>query len=181
MHYAFEPVPQLYSILKRKYTSAVNIFPVALSNKKGKQLFTVTAPDAAYSGFKDRPLLKHFKRQFIEVDTDRLDNVLSTDVEINLIKIDVEGAEYWVLEGAEKIIRKWKPYILFEFGKGGADIYNITPEAMYNLLEGADLKINLLPDFLKDRDALTLSQFIKEYETGKEYFFIAYSKNDDVK
>jgi hypothetical protein len=43
----------------------------------------------------------------------RLDTLLNDETEIDLIKIDVEGAEYLVLEGISEIINKTK-HILVE-------------------------------------------------------------------
>ena len=49
------------------------------------------------------------------VELKKLDDVIPTDVTIDFIKIDVEGAELGVLKGAKNVLLKNKPIIIFEF------------------------------------------------------------------
>ena len=51
------------------------------------------------------------------VKTNTLDNIIGLDTPIKLIKIDCEGHEFKVLEGAKGIIEKHSPYILIEVFK----------------------------------------------------------------
>lgn len=68
------------------------------------------------------PNSKHFaktKKDIIEINKeeyvrcDSLDNIYY-DGQIDFIKMDVEGAEYEALKGAEQLIKKYKPTILVE-------------------------------------------------------------------
>ena len=54
------------------------------------------------------------KRPVISIKVDKLDNVFTDIDKVAVIKIDVEGHELEALKGAEKIIKKNKPYIIFE-------------------------------------------------------------------
>jgi FkbM family methyltransferase len=173
-HFAFEPIPSLYYLLKRKFDSACRVFNVALSNYTGTSSFNYVTTDPAYSGLKKRPYNKPQKDCLIDVKVDRLDNIIPGSTKIALIKIDVEGAEYNVIEGAIETIEHCRPVILFEFGKGGSDAYEITPSKMFTLLRGVALRVSLLSAYLKGQPPLTISQFIQEYEKGKEYFFVAH-------
>ncbi len=173
MHYAFEPLPAFYHLLKRKFGSACHIYKVALSNQTGIISFVHFITNPAYSGLRKRPEINH-ESETIEVRTDLLDNVLPPNQPVALIKIDVEGAEYLVIQGAAQTIRRWKPHVLFEFGKGGSEVYNITPRLMFDLLKHLGLQINLLYKFILKEPALTVEQFEAEYHKGKEYFFVAY-------
>jgi FkbM family methyltransferase len=173
-HYAFEPIPDLYYLLKRKFDSACRIYDVALSNYTGISCFNYVTTDHAYSGLIKRSYDKPEQDTTIEVKVDLLDNIIPNNATITLIKIDVEGAEYNVLEGAVKTIERCKPLILFEFGKGGSDAYEITPQKIFAFLDAYNFHINLLPNFLKNHPPLTINQFINEYNKGKEYFFVAY-------
>jgi FkbM family methyltransferase len=175
-HFAFEPIPNLYYLLKRKFDSACRVYNVALSNYTGTSSFNYVTTDPAYSGLKKRPYNKPQKDCLIDVKVNKLDNIIEGPTHIALIKIDVEGAEYNVIEGAIKTIEQCRPVILFEFGKGGSDVYEITPQKMFALLNNLRLNINLIQNFLKDKPPLNIKQFVKEYEKGKEYFFIAYPR-----
>jgi FkbM family methyltransferase len=174
VHYAFEPIPNLYFSLVRKYGSASKIFKVALSDKKGSSAFSYVVDDPAYSGLKRRDFRKHKTVQQLDVETDCLDNRIPGTVNVALIKLDIEGGEYEALLGSAKIIERCSPTVLFEFGKGGADAFNVTPAMMYAFFNLRGYKINLLKAFLRARSPLTLSSFEAEYKKGAEYFFVAH-------
>lgn len=174
LHYAFEPLPQLYKLLVRKYGSASQVYKVALSNKKGMSDFNAVISDPAYSGLKKRPYDNPEKDEIIQVKTDLLDNIIEPGVIITLLKLDVEGGEYDILLGAKRIITESRPYILFEFGKGGSDAYHVSSNMMYNFFSSFGYQVNLLDKFLKKAPPLALHEFDSEYHKGKEYFFIAY-------
>lgn len=177
LHYAFEPIPSLFSLLKRKYGSAAKIFQIALSNKKGKSNFHYITTNAAYSGLKKRELKRKESIQDIEVDTNTLDNIISSTEIISFIKIDIEGGEYEALEGAKNTILRCKPIILFEFGKGAANYYEVTPNKMFTLFQTQfNYSINSLQSYLKKIKAFTLEDFENIYAAGSEYFFVAYPK-----
>src|SRR5690606_22337388 len=102
--------------------------------------FNYVVSNPSYSGLVkrkyDRP---DEKDTTIEVETDLLDNVLPDDYKPTLIKIDVEGGELRVLEGAKSIIAKTKPVIIFEHGIGASDMYGATPEQVFTLLADCGL------------------------------------------
>ena len=59
-----------------------------------------------------------------------------------LIKIDVEGAERQVIEGAIETLRRHAPIVVFEHGPGAQDEYQTSPEQVYDLLvSGAGMRI----------------------------------------
>lgn len=176
MHYAFEPIPSLYALLKRKYGSASKIYSIALSNKKGKSTFQHIITNTAYSGLKKRELASKDIIKEIDVEMNLLDNIILPTDKIDLIKLDIEGGEYEALEGASNTIIRCKPIILFEFGKGAANYYDVSPEKMYQLFRNKfQYQINTLQGFLNQLKPITIEDFTSYYSTGKEYFFIAYS------
>jgi FkbM family methyltransferase len=174
LHYAFEPIPGLYFSLVRKYGSASKIFQIALSDKKGASTFSYVVDDPAYSSLQQRNFNQHKTIQQFDVETDCLDNFIPESVNIELIKLDIEGGEYEALHGSLKTIERCKPVILFEFGKGGADAFGVTPKMMYDLFSLHGYKINLLKAFLKSQSPLSFSSFEHEYKKGEEYFFVAH-------
>lgn len=58
-------------------------------------------------------------------NADTLDNVLLDIAPTTFIKINVEGAEYKTIEGAEKIIKKYKPKLAICVYHGAKDVYEI--------------------------------------------------------
>ena len=173
LHYAFEPLPHLFKLRVRKYGSACQVFQIALGNKNGVMPFNYVVSDAAYSGLQSRADLQHYKEITIEVGTDLMDHVIPLTMPISLIKIDVEGGELDVLKGAKQLISTHKPNILFEFGKGGSDAFEVTTKMMYAFFKDMGYEISLLSSFLHKKPSLSFDDFEKHYQKGDEYFFIA--------
>ena len=143
-HYAFEPIPDLFTALKTKYSNRPNcrIYDVALSNQKGTSSFNYVISNPSYSGLKKRRYDRANEQDTqITVQTDLLDNILPSGITVNLMKIDVEGGELLVLEGAVNTIKRSKPVIIFEHGLGASDFYGSSPEKLFDLLAGCGLHI----------------------------------------
>lgn len=177
IHYAFEPIPVMYESLVVKYSGVkhCNVVGIALNNEKGVASFNYVVSNPSYSGLVkrkyDRP---DEKDTTIEVETDLLDNVLPDDYKPTLIKIDVEGGELRVLEGAKSIIAKTKPVIIFEHGIGASDMYGATPEQVFTLLADCGLRISTMKRWLKNRPCFTKDEFSRCYSRQEDYYFIAY-------
>jgi FkbM family methyltransferase len=174
-HYGFEPIPGLFNELKKKYKGNNNciILPFALSSVKEKTSFNYVTTNPAYSGLKKRKYDKPEKEIEITVQTERLDDVIPAGLPVKIIKIDVEGAELGLMQGATITLSKYKPLVIFETGMGGSDIYGTTPEKIFAFLSGLSFTINLLDRFLKQKPALSEKEFCDQFYKGKNYYFIA--------
>tara|TARA_A100001015_G_scaffold300751_1_gene386631 strand:- start:288 stop:581 length:294 start_codon:yes stop_codon:yes gene_type:complete len=93
---------------------------------------------------------------------------------IDLIKIDVEGAEFNVLKGAKRILKEYRPIIIIEFGLGASNFYKVNPVEVYKFKK-MGLKLYTLKSFLKSESSLTLTEFKDHYRLNDEYYFIASS------
>jgi len=176
-HYAFEPIPAMFAQLKTKYTQDnIHLFSCALSDKKGTTTFNYVKNAPAYSGImKRRYDVKHPEIEEINVKLDLLDHLVPENQVVKFIKIDVEGAEYGVLRGAKSILKKDKPFVVFEFGLGASDYYQTTPEMIYQLLvEECGLQISNLKGWISQSPPLTLEAFTQHYLQSKEYYFLAH-------
>jgi len=175
-HYGFEPIPELYSNLKTKYkNTSCTISKIALSNKSGLCSFNYVVSNPSYSGIKKRNYDRAFEEDTrIDVNTERLDVVLGDTYTTGLIKIDVEGAEMLVLEGATKTIQRCKPVIIFEFGLGASDVYGTEPKALWEFFEKLHYRMGLLDDWLENKKALSLMELEEEYYNKTNHYFIAW-------
>lgn len=121
--YAFEPTPDIYSILKRNIDENVieNVETVqlALSDKKGKLAFVdVEWYPAGNFSVEDNQKNKWGQYgNILNVAAEALDVWVTKNKlkSVDFLKIDVEGAELQVLEGAKKTIAKFKPLVVMEF------------------------------------------------------------------
>lgn len=123
--YAFEPHPKTFEILKKNAeTHGYNAFQFGCGNKKSKlKLYDYEHQDGSShaSLFNDVIEKIHHKNSvehsvnIIDLDSFLLDKNIE---KVNLIKIDVEGNEYSVLEGLNKSITKGMIELIhFEFNE----------------------------------------------------------------
>jgi FkbM family methyltransferase len=174
-HYAFEPIPAYYNYLKENYTESVHVLPYAVGEKTGETKFHYVLNAPAYSGILKRKYsVDNPEISEITVPMTTLDEVIPENEKIDLIKIDVEGGEFSVLKGAEKLIKRDKPYIIFECGLGASDYYGTTPQDIFDFLSrNTGLKISLM-DETSGEKALSREEFCKIFNDSKEYYFLAH-------
>jgi FkbM family methyltransferase len=178
-HFAFEPLPDFYKNLKEKYPQLTHIYDIALSNHVGITNFKYVPANPAYSGILKREYLNK-NEEVIEIQTkvDLLDHIVPENIKVDFIKIDVEGGELQVLEGAKNILIKNKPIVVFEHGLGASEYYATTPQKVYDLFDGLGFHISTMENWLKKKSAFTLIDFKAQYENKTNYYFIAYPKRD---
>lgn len=175
-HIAFEPIPVFYRALKNKFKQKqLSIYNIALSDQSGNSTFNYVLDAPAYSGIKKRDYDgKKPEVELIDVKTETLDHLLPASHKVDLIKIDVEGAEYKVLKGAQNTLKKSKPVIIFEFGLGASDYYEVTPEEFYQYLAvECGYQIYVLENFLISGSPLKKDAFVDTYKEKKDYYFVA--------
>lgn len=173
-HYAFEPIPSMYEELQKKYGNTIHLFSYALANEAGKTTFNVVKNAPAYSGLKQRNYDgKTPDIEQIEVELKRLDDIIPKEEKIDLIKIDVEGAEMGVLKGAETLIQTHQPCVIFECGLGASDYYNTQPEDIFDFFQNAHMHIFLLKSWINKKPYLQKAEFVNIFNENKEYYFLA--------
>jgi len=175
-HTGFEPIPYLYNDLIKRYQSKATILPFALSEENGTSTFQLVKNAPAYSGIKKRKYdIENPEIEEIEVKLKKLDEVIPTELKIDFIKIDVEGAELGVLKGGKELLIKNKPLLVFEFGLGASEYYGTTPQDIYDFIcDEVGLKIYTLKSFLKKGDPMDIKEFDHLFKTNEEYYFVAY-------
>lgn len=174
---AIEPIPHLVNYLRARYNEKrVHVRQVALSDEDNESAFYYFPGRHAISGLKTTNVMEVsglVPRQ-ITVHVKKLDDIFE-EGKLDFIKIDVEGAEYNVLNGAKRILQRFKPIIIFESGPGGLECYNHSPGELFELLDFLSYKVATLQNYLLGREHFSREEFISNFLKGYDYQYIAYT------
>ena len=168
-HIAYEPLPHMAQGLRSSFPGAT-IREIALSNAAGTSSFVHVRTRPTMSGLRERSYYGPQKLESIQVTTARLDDDLPTGYRPDFIKVDVEGAELLVLQGAVGTLREHSPILVFEHGMGGADHYGSTPGEVFDLLLDVGYRIF---DF-DGQGPYTRGAFEDEFPSSRRWNFIAH-------
>ncbi len=176
-HFGFEPIPSFFKNLQESYKDRAQIFPYALSDEEGDTYFNFVKNAPAYSGIKERSYkTKSPEIEKIKVDKRTLDGVIPKGLDVDFIKIDVEGGEFDVLKGAQRILSDYHPLLIFEFGNGASEFYKADPADFFEFLTKKNYQIYTLDRFIGAKNELSKREFESAYSTGSDYYFVAKSK-----
>jgi FkbM family methyltransferase len=96
---------------------------------------------------------EHTLPEPLEVEVMRLDDLAAGFDDVALIKIDTDGSELDVLTGAENLLLRTRPAIVFELYPEGMRRRNASASALFELLERHRYRL-LRPDFEAPRRGL---------------------------
>jgi FkbM family methyltransferase len=112
-HVAFEPLPELAAELRSRFPT-VDVRETALgAARKAEREFVRVVDAPSRSGFSPAAAGKLASSR-LTVEVEPLDEALPADFVAAIVKIDVEGAELEVLQGALNTLRNHRPVVLFE-------------------------------------------------------------------
>ena len=151
--HCFEPVPFIYNFLKKNLeinphlNSSVHAHSFGMSNcKEWKQLSIPSAKQhERYNDQSDIRLYsvlglgrKKFDAEFITLDQWVNDFKVRS---LDFIKIDVEGYEYSVLQGAMDTLRSFRPILMFELNQLTLSLSNRTADEYLRLAKDLDYNV----------------------------------------
>jgi len=119
--YLFEPIPNLAKLCQETFKNTpfkVEIFNFGLGEKECENNILIDLDgNIGWNTLEKEKKTNNMKEVKVQIKTY---DSLSLDIEPSIIKIDVEGSEYKVLEGMKESFNKWKnmPVILCEVGWG---------------------------------------------------------------
>src|SRR5713101_2502413 len=114
--FSFEPLPENFALLQKNIQlnelNQVQTFPQAIFS--GKREISIAVPDESPNSGDGSVIHNHGARQYL-VPAITLDSFcVPSGVRPDILKIDVEGAEYDVLLGAQETISRCRPKLFIE-------------------------------------------------------------------
>lgn len=151
--YAFEPVHETEEKLKRNIDlnklNNVTILEKAVSDHSGKSELRLNKYCGATS-LVEIPIVSRLKGIAI-VEVVSIDELIDQKVLIppDLVKIDVEGAEFDVLHGMEQTIRTLKPIIICEIDDKNKESFMYKQEEINSFMGLLDYNTRRLEDYYR--------------------------------
>lgn len=134
---AIEAIPEKAARLRKRFPG-VTIHCCAVGDKEGQISFFIADKQSGYSSLDGELARRQGNVREINVPIHRLDTLLTPEG-IDLVKIDVEGAELGVLRGAEVIVARARPTIMFE--SGAEEMAGFSKSAMWGWLDARDYAV----------------------------------------
>jgi FkbM family methyltransferase len=151
--HCFEPHPKLSDVVIEKYPQ-VKMNKICLTDNIGTIDINIPLWSVGLSSIINRPVFKKLESEgqeimILNVNTDTIDNYCQQNAidSIDFLKIDVEGAEKIVFDGAKKMLEAQKIKMgLFEVGETLKDA-NTTEKEICDILERCGYSIfKKIPD-----------------------------------
>jgi len=174
--FGIEAIPEKVRSLKKRFPE-VTFFECALAEKEGTAAFYVDEEMSGYSSLNKSN--SNNKTRTISVELKTLDSLINRD-EVDTIKIDVEGAELSVLKGANTLLHKSRPTIMFESGPKD----DIEIEELWLLFKDANYSIfipNRLAHFAPGMSKEVFKDSHQYPRLTTNYFAVANDNLSDVR
>jgi FkbM family methyltransferase len=140
-HVAFEPIPRLADELARAFPQ-VDCRRKALGARAEEAQFCYFRRLDGWSGLRRHPQISDSRGdpEYITVEVSTLDAEIG-ELTPSVVKIDVEGAELAVLEGARAVLSEAQPVVIFEHVRDTAELHGVPPGAPWDLLTELEYEI----------------------------------------
>ena len=147
--HSFEPTPEILTILRDNIqvngfleSGLVDIHPVALSDSNAGARLTVFPGNSGHN-----TLFWNDEAAVISIETVTLDAILKPTARVDIVKIDTEGAEPFVLRGMRGIIAS-NPQIqiILEFAPSHLERAGIKPDDLLNDIRAMGFRIYRVED-----------------------------------
>ncbi len=178
---AIEAVPEKAAQLRRRFPG-VTVHACAVGEAHGQASFFVHRRLSAYSSLR-RPLGLADDVDEIAVPLRRLDELVVPD-RVDVVKIDVEGAELAVLRGAAGLLGRARPTVLFESGAPDPGSGGFAQQALFALLSAAGYVVVVPNRLAHDDDGLSATGFAESHVYPRRttnYFAVAAERRQELR
>ena len=142
---AIEPEPTNYALLCANLwdARAANVEPIraAASSFSGAIHLSLSNDNCGdHRSFLERP-----GEQVLTVAGARIDDVFEVDARVDLVKIDIQGADHRAVLGMEGLLARSRPVLLVEFWPRGIDELGDLPIDVLSYYRSLGFSVSLLP------------------------------------
>lgn len=177
--YSFEPLPETYERVKRNFRlnglDPQNVMNIGLSDHNGDEIFYYDRKETGASSMRNirekdgvEKVICHLRKMDDFVKENDIENV-------DFIKADVEGAEFFVLKGGGGTLRRDKPVVLCEMLRKWAAKFGYHPNDIIKMMEeiGYDC-------FAIEGDRLVRVETVTEETAQTNFFFLCRGKHERI-
>lgn len=177
--YAVEADPDKAASLKVKFPYCT-FFDVALGEGEGQIEFYRNPNATGYNSIapSDKPGVEK-----ITVPISRLDDLLPNEM-IDVIKMDIEGAELGALRGAEALFARARPTVMFESVRPDTNALGYAPEMLWDWFDAHGYHVVAPDRMAHDAPPLTREAFLDAHHypfRTKDYFAVAEEKRQALR
>ena len=168
--FSFEPDPNNFAMLEKNVEindyRNVTLVQKAISDKTGKSKLYLCGNDASCHTICD----PKDDWRLIKIESTRLDDYFKDyDGRIDFIKMDIEGAEGWAIQGMSSTLKKNKNLKLFtEFNPSLLRKSNIKPERYLKLLLKWNFKLYHINERKRELEPVVIDELVRKY-TGRRF------------
>lgn len=177
---AIEAIPEKAAALRARFPKA-EIHETAVSDHEAEVDFTIDLARPGYSSLNPELKAQTSASRVIRVPMTTLDAIVPDDG-IDLVKIDVEGAELGVLRGAETMIAKSRPIVMFE--SGAIEMEGFPKTGLWEWFEDHGYEVALPMRVAHQAPGLSLETFADAHEYPRmttNYYGIPRERRDETR
>lgn len=177
---AIEAIPEKVERLKQRFPYA-DIHSCAAGDQEGEVTFYINTKSSAYSSLL-APATDNQDTVPIRTEIKTLDS-LAPEKGVDVVKIDVEGAELGVIRGAKQMFSSSRPILMFESGSM-TDGSKPDKEGIWRELDALDYVLLLPNRVAHNGDGLSLEGFLDAHvypRATTNYFAIPRERRLEVR
>lgn len=179
---AIEASPDKAAYLSRRF-QGIQVFNVAVGEMNGEAVFYVNKRRSGYSSLL-RPAKTDSDITPIRVQVRRLDDVVPSELTVDLMKIDVEGAELAAMRGAHRLVKTLRPSVMFESVRHSGESGEHDVLSLFDWFSSRDYQIVIPNRLAHDGPALCREAFLESHfypRRTTNYFAVAGERRQELR
>ena len=180
--HAVEAMPDKAADLRRKFPS-IKVHECAAGDRESEVKFFINKKQSGYSSLGKPARADNETISMISVAMKTLDSLIDTE-NVDVIKIDIEGAELGALRGAPKLIARARPTVMFESAPGDSNGLGYTKEAMWQFFKENNYDIFVPNRVAHDGEGLSQASFAESHlypRRTTNYFAVASERRTELR